>query len=129
MCCPATHISVMSCLVPMASEGRSGVSRSESVKVRLAPVPETLKTLPATYSLKRSGVGSGPDQMQLVSLDAVNQQPIGLDMKLPVTFPDPPQRMIAIACGQRVLPDQCRQRGVATWPGPCLAFALSSRRA
>lgn len=40
--------------------------------------------------IEKVGVGPVADQMQLVSLDAVDQQPVGLDMKLPVTFPDPP---------------------------------------
>lgn len=79
--------------------------------------------------IEKVGVGPGADQMQLVSLDAVNQQTLGLDMKLPVTFPDPPQRTIAIAHGQRFLSDQCRQRRPQPGSGPCPAFALSSRRA
>ena len=98
---------------------REARERAEAKRKRAVAVAQTAhdRRLKAThYSsgdllIEKIGVGSGPDQMQLVSLDAVNQQPIGLDMKLPVTFPDPPQRMIAIACGQRVLPDQCRQRG------------------
>ena len=61
--------------------------------------------------IEKVGVRPGADQMQLVSLGEINQQPVGLDMKLPVTFPDPPQRMIAIVRGQRFLSDQCRQRG------------------
>ena len=74
--------------------------------------------------IEKVGVGPGADQMQLVSLDAVNQQTLGLDMKLPVTFPDPPQRTIAIAHGQRFLSDQCRQR--RPQPGQVLAPPLRS---
>ena len=55
--------------------------------------------------LEEIGVGSGTDQAQFVSLDAVNQEPIRLDVSLPVTLPDAPQWMIEIACGQKVLLD------------------------
>ena len=65
-----------------------------------------LETGSAVYLLlEEIGVGSGTDQAQFVSLDAVNQEPIRLDVSLPVTLPDAPQWMIEIACGQKVLLD------------------------
>ena len=65
-----------------------------------------LETGSAVYLLlEEIGVGSGTDQAQFVSLDAVNQEPIRLDVSLPATLPDAPQWMIEIACGQKVLLD------------------------
>ena len=65
-----------------------------------------LETGSAVYLLlEEIGVGSGTDQAQFVSLDAVNQEPIRLDVSLPVTLPDAPQWMIELACGQKVLLD------------------------
>ena len=38
--------------------------------------------------------------------DPINQEPVRLNVSLPVTFPDPPQRMIEVPCGQWLLQDQ-----------------------
>ncbi len=41
-------------------------------------------------------MGTCPDQLQLIALDAVNQKPIGLDVELPIPLPISSQRVVAI---------------------------------
>lgn len=55
-------------------------------------------------------VGAGAHQMQLVTLDAVDHEPIGLDVRLSMSLPDAPKRMIAMPCSQRLLCDQSLQQ-------------------
>lgn len=69
-----------------------------------------------TYSLKKSEWEPVRTQGQFLSFSAANQEPVRLDMSLPVTLPNPPERMVTIASGQRFLlnryrpqltPDRC----------------------
>ena len=45
------------------------------------------------------GVGASAHQMQFVTRDVVDHEPIGLDVRLPVSLPNAPKRMIALPCG------------------------------
>ena len=67
-------------------------------------------------------MGTGTHQVQFFAFDTVNHQPIRLDMDLPVSLPNAPERMVEIAWGQRLLLDQgCQQR-------PQLIYVLAPRR-
>ena len=55
---------------------------------------------------------AGTGKLQLVALDAVEQQPIWLDMKVTKASPVAPQRMIIVAGRKRLLLDQQLQDGL-----------------
>ena len=67
------------------------------------------------------GVGASAHQMQFVTPDVVDHEPIGLDVRLPVSLPNAPKWMIAEPFGQRLLRDQQLQQY------PQLAQILASR--
>ena len=66
-------------------------------------------------------MGTSADQVQYVTLDAVDHDPIWLDVRLPVSLPNAPKRMIAMPCSQRLPCDQGFQQH------PQLGQILASR--
>ena len=52
---------------------------------------------------------TGAHQSQFVAGDAVDQEPVRLDVSFPIALPDPPERVIERACRQWFLPDQRRE--------------------
>ena len=66
-------------------------------------------------------MGASTDQAQFVTLDAVYDEPVGFDVGLPISFPNAPKRMVAMARGQWLLFDQRLQQH------PQLAQILTSR--
>lgn len=112
-------------------QGRGGrhdrlMDRAVGGGVASAPIYPTnsiLRLRPSTFSAEEIGMGASTDQVQFISLDAVNQKPVGFDVRLPVPLPDAPKRMVAVARGQRFLLDQRLQQYpqlaqvLATCPG------------
>ena len=60
--------------------------------------------------LEEIGMGARADKSQLAADDAVDHEPIRFDVSLPIAFPDSPERMIEIACRQRLLLNQRLQQ-------------------
>ena len=56
--------------------------------------------------VEQVGVGPGANQVQFVSLNPVYQEPVGLDVRLTVTFPDSAQGMVEVTSRERFLADQ-----------------------
>ncbi len=75
--------------------------------------------VPGSTALSRSSAGA--DQAQFVTFDAVYHQPVGFDVRLPISLPNAPKRMVAMACGYWLLVDQRLQQH------PQLAQILASR--
>ena len=61
--------------------------------------------------LKQLGVRSAPRQLQVLSFDAVDQQPVSLDVRLPIAVPWTPEGVVPVARGKRLLPDQPVEQG------------------
>ena len=55
---------------------------------------------------------TGAHQSQFVAGDAVDQEPVRLDVCFPVSLPDSPERVIEMACRQWFLPVR---RWIALW--------------
>jgi hypothetical protein len=57
-------------------------------------------------------VTAGTNQLQFVTLDAVNQKPVGLNVALPEAFPVPDQRVISIPFVERLTSGQRNDNGL-----------------